>query len=220
MLAKAVNNAPGDWEDYVGSTLFSHWISISDATKYSPFYLLYDRQPRAPLSKLLYMQDAIQGFWSRVDSLSAALKAARINSEDARKFNKARLAKKANDGLINPGDMVVLLAAGPLTLTSRWDPQWQVSRVSGTTIFLRHQQSGQIKKVHRSKVKVVDPDMVWDNINPRPRRKQGKRGPLEVTVDIQVHSPRPPCHHPVSIPKLWEIHSPQMSLSLQLLQKM
>ena len=85
--------------------------------------------------------------------------------------------------------MVVLLAAEPLTLTSRWDPQWQVTRVSGTTIFLRHQQSGQVKKVHRSKVKVVDPDMVWDNINPRPRRKQGKRGPQEVRVDIHVDPP-------------------------------
>ena len=190
MLAKAVNNAPGDWEDYVGSTLFSHRISISDVTKYSPFYLLYGRQPRAPLSKLLHMQDAIQGFWSRVDSLSAALKTARTNSEDARKFNKARLAKKANDGLINPGDMVVLLAAEPLTLTSRWDPQWQVTRVSGTTISLRHQQSGQIKKVHRSKVKVVDPDMVWDDVNPRPRRKQGTRAPQGVRVDIHVDPPQ------------------------------
>ena len=202
MLAKAVNNAPGDWEDYVGSTLFSHRISISDVTKYSPFYLLYGRQPRAPLSKLLHMQDAIQGFWSRVDSLSAALKSARTNSEDARKFNKARLAKKANDGLINPGDMVVLLAAEPLTLTSRWDPQWQVTRVSGTTIFLRHQQSGQIKKVHRSKVKVVDPDMVWDDVNPRPRRKQGTRAPQGVRVDIHVNPPQVTMQPPSGDPQV------------------
>ena len=45
MLAKAVNNAPGDWEDYVGSTLLAHRISISEVTLYSPFYLLYARQP-------------------------------------------------------------------------------------------------------------------------------------------------------------------------------
>ena len=44
MLAKAVNNAPGNWEDHVGSTLFSHHISVSDVTHYSPFYLLYGRQ--------------------------------------------------------------------------------------------------------------------------------------------------------------------------------
>ena len=54
MLAKAVNNAPGDWEDYVGSTLFSHHISVSDVTHYSTFYLLYGRQPR-PRSRNYYM---------------------------------------------------------------------------------------------------------------------------------------------------------------------
>ena len=28
MLAKAVNNSPGDWEDHVGSTLFAHHITF------------------------------------------------------------------------------------------------------------------------------------------------------------------------------------------------
>ena len=60
------------------------------------------------------MQDHVQGFGDRVDNLSTALKAARGYSEDARKHNKVRLAKKANDGLISPGDMVVLLAPEPL----------------------------------------------------------------------------------------------------------
>ena len=192
MLGKAVNNAPGDWENYVGSTLFSHRISISDVTHYSPFYLLYGRQPRAPLSKLLHTPDAIQGFGSRVDTLSTALKAARINTEDSRKYNKSRLAKKANDGVINPGDMVVLLAPEPLTLTSKWDPQWQVTRVSGTTVFLRHQQSGKVKRVHRSKVKLVDPEMVWDEVAPRPRRKQHGN----VHVDPPHAIVPPPCGDP------------------------
>ena len=189
MLAKAVNNSPGDWENHVGSTLFSHRISVSDVTHYSPFYLLYGRQPRAPLSRLLHSRDIVQGFGTRVDDLSTALQAARCYSEDARKHNKKRLAQKANDGVLNPGDMVVLLAPEPLTLTSKWDPQWQVTRVSGTTVFLRHQQSGQVKKVHRSKVKLVNPDMVWDEIVPRPRRKQHRGGAPEGTVNIHIDPP-------------------------------
>ena len=136
MLAKAVNNAPGDWEDHVGSTLLAHRISTSEVTHYSPFHLLYARQPRVPLSRLLHAQDPIQGFGDRVDTSSTALKAARIHTEGSRTYNKTRLAKKANDGLLNPGDMVVLLAPEPLTLTSKWDPHWQVTRVSGTTVFL------------------------------------------------------------------------------------
>ena len=65
MLAKEVNNAPGDWEDHVGSTLLAHRISISEVTHYSPFHLLYARQPRYPLSRLLHAQDPIQGFGDR-----------------------------------------------------------------------------------------------------------------------------------------------------------
>ena len=193
MLAKAVNNAPGDWEDHVGSTLFSHRISISDVTHYSLFFLLYGRQPRAPLSRLLHVQDTIQGLGSRMDSLSKALHEARKNTKDARKHNKARLAQKANDGLIAPGDTVVLLAPEPLTLTSKWDPQWQVTRVSGTTVFLRHQQSGKTKKVHRSKVKLVDPNIVWDEVAPRPRNsEEGDRTMSQSTFKL---TPLPPESH-------------------------
>ena len=215
MLAKAVNNAPGDWEDHVGSTLFSHHISVSDVTHYSPFYLLYGRQSRAPLSRLLHAQDHIQGFGDRVDNLSTALTAARGYSEDARKHNKARFAKKANDCMISPGDMVVLLAPEPLTLTSKWDPHWQVTRVSGTTIFLRHQQSGKTKKVHRSKVKLVNPDMVWEEVAPRPHRKQQRGGPREVTVNIQVDTPQaiiPPCGDPLSMGNPQSTQEPQLSV--------
>ena len=61
MLAKAVRNAPEDWEEHVGATLFSHRISVSDVTHYSPFYLLYGRQPRAPLSRLIHVRDPVQG---------------------------------------------------------------------------------------------------------------------------------------------------------------
>ena len=77
----------------------------------------------------------------------------RHRSVATRTHNKVRINKKANAGLIELGDIVVLLAPEPLTFTSKWDPQWQVTRVSGTTVFLRQQQSGQTKKVHLSKVK-------------------------------------------------------------------
>ena len=193
MLAKAVNNAPTDWEDHVGSTLFSHRISVSDVTHYSPFYLMHGRQPRAPLSKLLHIRDPTQGLGTRVDSLSTALSAARVNSEGARKHNRERLAQKANAGELAPGDMVVLIAPEPLTLTSKWDPLWQVTRVANTTIFLRHQQSGRTKKVHRSKVKLADPNIIWDEIPPRPKRQQNRGPPREGNVDIQVN-PGPPTH--------------------------
>ena len=81
--------------------------------------MLFARQPRVPLSRLLHAQDPIQGFGDRVDNFSTALKAARTHIKGSRTYNKTRLAKKAYDGLLNPGYMVVLLALEPLTLTSK-----------------------------------------------------------------------------------------------------
>ena len=51
MLSKAFKNAPGDWEDHLGATLLAHRISTSDVTHFSPYYLLYGRQPRVLLSR-------------------------------------------------------------------------------------------------------------------------------------------------------------------------
>ena len=85
----------------------------------SPFYLMHGRQPRASLSKLLRVRDPTQGLGTRVDSLSTALSATRVNSEGTRKHNRERLAQKANAGELAPGDMVVLIAPEPLTLTSK-----------------------------------------------------------------------------------------------------
>ena len=33
-------------------------------------------------------------------------------------------------------------------------------------------ESGRIRKVHREKVRLVDPNLAWDEVNPRPVRKQ------------------------------------------------
>ena len=53
-------------------------------------------------------------------------------------------------------------------MTSRWDPHWQVTRVNGQAIYLHHQQSGKARVVNREKVRIVDPNIQWDEIRPRP----------------------------------------------------
>ena len=42
----------------------------------------------------------------------------------------------------------------------------------GPVIFVRQQQTGKHKVLHREKVKVVDPTIMWDECNPRPLRSQ------------------------------------------------
>ena len=52
-LAKLVNNYSLDWEDRISDALTAHRMAVSSVTGYSPFFLLYGRRPRAPMTKLL-----------------------------------------------------------------------------------------------------------------------------------------------------------------------
>ena len=70
-------------------------------------------------------------------------------TEDSRKYNHERLARKANEQHISPGDSVVIRAEGRVSLTSRWDPEWVVTRVKGPVVFLHHQRSGKTKVLNK-----------------------------------------------------------------------
>ena len=48
-LAKLVNEHENDWDIYLDPVLFSIRTSVQNTTKYSPFRLLYNREPRRPI---------------------------------------------------------------------------------------------------------------------------------------------------------------------------
>jgi ribosomal protein S17 len=121
-----------------------------------------------PLTNMLHPITPLTG---RLQELSEGLQRARALTEDSRKYNRERLARKANTGELHVGDTVVIKAHEPLTATSRWDPQWVVTQVRGKVIFIQHQQSANTKVLNQNKVCLVDPNISWDEINPRPVRQ-------------------------------------------------
>ena len=46
------------------------------------------------------------------------------------------------------------------------DPQWEVTKVNGTVVHVRHQQTGHLRTVNREKARIVD--QTWDKYHPRP----------------------------------------------------
>ena len=174
MLAVAVNNQVNMWEDRLGDVLMAYRISVSSVTGYSPYFLLYGRLPRVPLSNTLAVPTG-DFFGNRLDFLAQALQAAKANTVHSREGNRERLKRRANAADINKGDHVIVLAPERLTLTSRFDPLWVVTRVRGTTLWLHQMESGRIRRVHREKVRLVDPNLAWDEVNPKPVRKQARR---------------------------------------------
>ena len=173
MLEKLVNNDAASWEDRLGEALLAYRTSVSTVTGHTPFFLTYGRHSRLPLTRAL-RSHGNNTFGNRLDDLANALKIARHLTEDSRKYNRERLARKANANDIAVGDSVVIKAEERVTLTSRWDPHWEVTRVRGPVLRIRQQQTGRSRMVNREKVKLVDPTVSWDECRPRPLRVQHK----------------------------------------------
>ena len=168
MISKLINNKRDDWEEQIGAALTAYNNSTSTVTGHTPFFLLYGRRARLPLHRMLDPHSALEG---RLQDLSEAWKAARAMTEESRRYNRERLAKKANTGELELGDSVIIKAQAHLTNTSRWDPHWLVTQIRGKTIYLRHIPTGQTKTLNQNKVQLVDPDINWDEVNPRPIRQ-------------------------------------------------
>ena len=121
-----------------------------------------------PLYRAHNEQGALDG---RLLEMYESLREARKMTQASREHNRKRLAAKANTGDLKVGDSVVILAQEPLTLTSRWDPRWFITQIRQKVIWVQHQPSGAQKILNRNKVRLVDPDMAWDAVHPRPHRQ-------------------------------------------------
>ena len=50
MIAKATQDHPKNWHEYIPMLLFAYRATVQDSTGYSPFELMYGANPRDPLS--------------------------------------------------------------------------------------------------------------------------------------------------------------------------
>jgi hypothetical protein len=190
ILRKLINQQRANWEKQLGPALLAYRVSTSATTGYSPFYLQTGRRPRLPLSQLLPMSRDVTP-QSRLYDLSLALDATGQNLQRKQEINKAQRLGKANVTPLQAGDSVVLKAAEPMSLTSKWDHLYEVTRVRGPVINIRHQQSGQTLTVNNEKLRKVDPDIVWNAIRPRPKRQSNVHMNTGLPYSGRRHAPIP-----------------------------
>ena len=74
MLAKMVNNVSRNWEYELATALTAYRISVSNTTGFTPFFLLYGRKPRQPLTKLLSATEGEYRIGDRLKTMSDNLK--------------------------------------------------------------------------------------------------------------------------------------------------
>ena len=140
--------------------------------------------------------------------VTKALAISRTLTEQSRKYNRARINARANAGQIQVGDTVLLKAHEPLTLTSKFDPEYTVTNVVGDVCWIVHQPSGRKKIVNRRNVILVDPEIRWDEINKRPTRYRNLPPIPEPAPTMQIITQS--LHHPISVPSTKD-HQPSTS---------
>ena len=57
-----------------------------------------------------------------------------------------------------------------MIFTNYLDPQYKVYKIRGVVYWVRHQLSGKVKILNRSKILLVDPNICWDEVHKRPTR--------------------------------------------------
>ena len=62
-LLKMVKENENEWETYLESVLFAYRTSKQASTKYSPFYLLYGREPRLPVDLIIEEKEKVIIAW-------------------------------------------------------------------------------------------------------------------------------------------------------------
>ena len=182
MLKKLINGQRAMWEEQLSVALTAYRISTSVVTGFSPFMLLYLQPPRIALSRTLDRPrhwDLHQRLSTQADVLKAAAEATRAS----RQHNRDRLARQANAAQLNVGDRVILRAREPLSLTAKWDPGYTVNRINGKVITITHHTTGARQIVNRDQIRLVDPDVAWEEVAPRPKRQQARpRLPVEARL--------------------------------------
>jgi hypothetical protein len=115
-LALYVNDLHNDWDDYVGAVCYAYNTAVNlDSTGYSPFFLMFGREPFSPLDTVLPTVTDLNDHEMLsyyIVKLTKAREVASSNMLLAQDKMKKQYDKKASDLKYSIGDKNILLLPG------------------------------------------------------------------------------------------------------------
>ena len=202
MLAKLVSKSQRDWDTKLPSILSAYRTAKNETTKYSPFFLLYGRDPVLPLDSILSPKYRYQGedyVPTMLENMHSAYSHVRHNLVQSHERNKFYYDRTAKPTKIKVGDMVYFRNPTEATqntskLSCHWKPFYRVIKtINDVTVVIKNQLSGDVKVVNVQNLRFADPDTLWENVTDEPHHINSKyesRQKSFIPVPLRVQPPR------------------------------
>ena len=199
MLSKMIDRSQRDWDTKIPSILSAYRTAKNETTKFSPFYIMYGRDPVLPMDTLLAPKYRYQGeeyVPTMLENLHGAYHQVRHNLERSHEKNKIYYDRKAKPVNLKVGDLVYFRDPSQATqsskLTSQWRPFYRIIKaLSEVTFVIKDQLSGGTKVVNAHNLRVADPNTLWKHVTEEPTSINSKYQQKEKSlIPLRVQPPR------------------------------
>ena len=153
------------WPKHLAKLAFAYNVTEHSSTGFSPYFLLFGKQPRLPIDSIFEIEDdaKIRKSYQRYaddwkKAMNQAFDIVRKNKEAAGKKNKVQYDRKARGNEIKTGDRVLTRnreQGGTGKLRSFWEEKVYkvVEAVEGIPVFvIKPENGGRSKRVHRNDI--------------------------------------------------------------------
>ena len=159
-----------DWDNYLDLCLFAYRTGIQSSTLYSPFFLLYGREPRMPVDRALippspYVVDQDAYVHELKDLLSKAFVQTRQNLQKSQATQKAQYDKSATSHTFEVGQLILLrnpvVPPGKCAkFVHKWSGPYEIITVKGVNLLIRMlgKPHAKMREVHSNSCKLYMPE--------------------------------------------------------------
>ena len=163
-LMKICNKDQSDWDQCLPFFTGAFNTSKSSASKFSPFYLVFARDPILPVQTLLHPRRKYMGadyFPSALERMHISYRLVRRHLHKQTKKNQKQKQVKNQD--IEVGDAVYLHNNNRQNkLQKKWLPHYRVIRKRGPVSFtIKQQLTGQIRDAHAKDLRKASDKELW-----------------------------------------------------------
>jgi transposase InsO family protein len=131
MLGTLQDDQKSDWKSYVPSLVHAYNVTPHTSTGYSPYYLMFGRQPKLAVDALLGLSNNEENYRTKHeyvrklhDRLSNAYKKAKATADQAAASDKKYYDMKAHASYLKPGDLVLVRNVsqrGKRKIADKWE---------------------------------------------------------------------------------------------------